>query len=93
MTARRIYRDSIEYLTVTVTASATLDTQPVEISADDKATWLSATWTGAANTTRSCQVLLNGTNMPAAGERPIYVRLTDSPEIPVFGTSGTVRFI
>lgn len=93
MTMRKIYRDSVEYLTVSVTATETLDTQPVAISVDDKATWLTATWTGSPGLTRSAQVLLTNLNMPTAGERQIYVKLTDTPETPVFATSGTVRFI
>jgi hypothetical protein len=94
MTNRSVYRRSTEYQVVTVTANNTLDTQPVEISVDNQATWLTAAWTGSPGTTRSARVLLNGSNMPAASSpHPVFVRLTDSPETPVFAASGTVQFI
>lgn len=93
MSKRTIYRDSIEYISATVTADVTLDAQAVKISVDDKATWLTAAWTGDPGTTRSCRVLLNGTNMPAAGERPVFVQITDSPETPIIAAAGTCRFI
>jgi hypothetical protein len=93
MSTRTLFRDSVEYLTVTVTSAATLSTQPVEISVDDRTTWLTAAWTGSAGTTRSCQVLLNNTNMPAVGERQVFVRITDTPETAVIAAAGTIRFI
>lgn len=94
MSVRKVYTTSTEFLVVEVTASETLSAQPVEISVDNQQTWLTGAWIGDPGTTRSARVLLtSGSNMPTAGERPAFVRLTDSPEVPVFATSGTVRFI
>jgi hypothetical protein len=93
MSTRTVYRDSVEYLTVSVTADVTLDTQAVKISVDGKTTWLTAAWIGTAGTTRSCRVLLDNTNMPPAGERQVFVQVTDTPEIPVFAAAGIARFI
>jgi hypothetical protein len=93
MSARTIYRDATEYLTVSVTADVSLTTQPVYISVDNRATWLTATWIGTAGTTRSCQVLLNNTNMPVAGDRQLFVKITDSPETPIIPAAGACNFI
>lgn len=96
MSVRKVYRTSTEYLAVSITADETLDTQPVEISVDNQVTWLGATWVGSPGLTRSARILLSPSapsNMPPAGERLIFVRLTDSPEVPVFSTTNTVKFI
>jgi hypothetical protein len=78
---------TVEYLSVSVTADVTLDTQPVEFSFD-RSTWHAATWLGTAGTTRSAQVLLDETNLPSVGNWPVFVRVTDSPEIPVMLAGG-----
>jgi hypothetical protein len=72
----------VEYLTVTVTADVTLDTQPVDISFD-RQVWVTAAWQGSSGTTRDARALIDGTNVPAPGVWPVYVRITDSPETPV----------
>lgn len=92
MSNRIVYRTSVEYLSVSVTSDVTLDTQPVSVSVDDRATWITATWLGAAATTRSARILLNGANMPTAGQRQVYVKVVDSPETPVFAAAGTCTF-
>lgn len=79
---RYLYTGTTEFLTVTVTSNLTLDAQPVYISFD-RTEWLTASWTGAAGTTRSARVLLDSTNLPPPGKHPVYVKVTDSPEIPV----------
>ena len=94
MSVRKVYRTSTEYLEASITADVTLNTQPVEISVDNQATWLTASWVGTAGTTRTARVLLQpNVNMPTAGKRPVFVRLTDSPEVPVFATSNPVEFV
>ena len=93
MSTRTVYRGSIEYISVSVTSDVTLDAQPVAISVDGQVTWLTAAWTGSPGTTRSARVLLNVTNMPVAGESQVYVKVTDSPEVPIFAAAGVARFI
>lgn len=84
---RTLQTGTVELLSVSVTADVTLDAQPVEISFD-RSTWLSATWIGTAGTTRSAQVLLDATNLPSVGNWPVFVRVTDDPEIPVMLAGG-----
>lgn len=94
MSVRKVYRTSTEYLDVSVTADVTLNAQTVQISVDNQATWLSASWVGSAGTTRTARVLLQpNVNMPAAGKHPVFVKLTDSPETPIFATSNPVEFV
>lgn len=94
MSVRKVYRTSTEYLAVSVTADVTLSSQTVQISVDNQTTWLTATWVGSTGTTRTARVLLQpNVNMPTAGKRPVFVRLTDSPEVPVFATSNPVEFV
>lgn len=94
MSVRKVYRTSTEYLDVSVTADVSLSAQAVQISVDNQSTWLTAAWIGSAGTTRTARVLLQpGVNMPTAGKHPVYVKLTDSPEVPVFATSNPVEFV
>jgi len=93
MSNRTVLRSSVEYLSVTLTADQTLDAQAVAISVDDRATWINATALGSPGTTRTYQVLLDGTTMPTAGRRQVFVKIVDSPETPVFAATGTCQFI
>jgi hypothetical protein len=88
-------RDSEEYLAVSVTADVTLTTQQVEIAVtldqpgeDD---WLTATWVGTAGTTRQARLTpaQMGTDR-APNEWLVFVRITDTPEIPVL-LAGSLR--
>lgn len=81
-----VYLDgTIEFLSVQVSANITLDVQLVELSIDKGATWLPCNWQGAASTARTAR-----TDSPiemVADEQntvyPVWVRVTDSPEIPL----------
>lgn len=79
---------SVEYLTVTVTADVTLDTQPVALSLDKGVTWLACTWQGSAATTRKARttspITFSGTWRNAA----VLVKITDTPEIPIVNAGG-----
>lgn len=77
-----LVRGTTEYLYVTVTANATLDTQPIAVSFD-KTNWITASWVGTAGTTRKARVLVSDLNLPAKGSASVYVKITNMPEIPV----------
>jgi hypothetical protein len=82
---------SVEYLYADVTADRELDSQPVEMAVDTNpasADWAEATWVGDPGLTRSCRILLDGTL--AAGKYSVYVRITDTPEVPVV-KAGVLR--
>lgn len=86
-------RASYEYLTVAVTADATLDEQPVEIAVtqgqpteDD---WAAAAWLGDPGTTR--QARIDPFTPPGVGMWAVHVRVTDFPEIPVLN-AGSIFF-
>lgn len=89
---RELITGSVEYLSVTVTSNIVLDTQPVTISPDRGVTFYAATWLGAPSTQRQAQILLGTTEapMPSCGVYTVYVRVVDSPEIPVID-AGTLR--
>lgn len=84
---------STEYLHGPVTASVTLDTQPVQVAfvtpssatPSDATSWVDAEWEGTAGTTRTWRVLIGpGTSSPLpAGAYGVWVRITDTPEVPV----------
>lgn len=77
-----LLRGTVEYLDITVTSDVVL-TGTVEVSFGDRETWHEATWIGAAGTTRTARILL-GTTVPLpARSTNVYVRFTDSPEVPV----------
>lgn len=88
-TARTIYKGSVEYLSVTVTADVTLDAQPVAISFD-RTTWVACTWQGTAGLTRTASVLANDANLPATNS-PVFVKVTDSPEVPIVNAGTLYR--
>jgi hypothetical protein len=79
---------SIEYLRVPVTASVTLDTQPVEMALTPRSgtsptapvSWETATWTGLPGTTRTARLLI-GPLTP--GTYDCWVKVDAGDEIPV----------
>lgn len=78
MTTRHIYEGTNnEALTVNVKANVTLSAQTVELSLDNAATWITATWQGAAGTQRKATITLTPSNTPAANDlsRPVYARI------------------
>lgn len=83
---------SIEYVNASVTGDVTLDTQAVAMAIMAVGTkptagdWVAAAWTGVAGTTRSCRRLLAGTE--AAGLYRVFVKVTDTPEVPVLAVAG-----
>jgi len=81
MTDLRLPAGTVEYVNAPVTASVDLDTQAVTISIDGKTTWLPAGWIGDPGPTRTAR-----TTTPVtwtAGYHHVYVKVTDSPEIPI----------
>lgn len=98
MSVRVVYAGTTEYITVPISSAVTLDTQPVAIAfhrAEDEDgdwiyDWLNATWIGTAGTTRLAQLLLTPSNTPIPGSHPIFVKVTDNPEIPVI-LAGTLE--
>lgn len=85
-----LYKGTVQLLKVSVTSDMEIDLQPVHISFD-RTTWLPATWLGAPGLQRTCQVLIDDTNIPAH-TAPVYVRVTDTPEIPIL-KAGFVTII
>lgn len=83
-TTIEVPQGTVEYLYADVVADRTLNSQPVEIGLGTTvtaATWDDAQWTGASGTSRSCRILLDGSQV--AGRYAIFVRITDTPEIPI----------
>jgi hypothetical protein len=87
MSQIRIPAGSIEYLKAPITADVNLDTQPVTLSIDNKATWLPAQWVGTVGLTRTARTTSAVTW--AAGSYVVYAKVTDSPEAPII-KCGTV---
>lgn len=91
VTEIEIVQGSVEYLFADVTADRTLDSQPVGIAIDtstDGAVFADATWIGEAGLTRTCRLLLDGTLN--VGKYGVWVKITDSPEIPII-KAGSLR--
>lgn len=77
-----------EYIKAIVTADITLDAQPVAISIDGKTTWLPGTWLGSAGQTRTVRTTDVYTFATKLSPRSVYVRVTDSSEIPIIKAAG-----
>lgn len=85
-------RGSTEYLSYQVTADVDLeDDIPIAITFD-RDTFITATWIGTVGHTRTCQALLDDTQIPSAVTTRVYLRLTDNPEIPLI-PAGSINFI
>lgn len=82
------YRGSLEYLYVEVTADVVLSAQPVEFSLTP-GQWFPATWQGSPGMVRTARALVDFGNY-YKGTYQVRARVTDNPEIPVFGV-GTVQ--
>lgn len=91
MTDVRIPQGSKEYVSATVTADVTLNAQTVEVAIRDGSqgaafVWLPAQWVGPSGTTRQCRttspVDFTAVAYPTTPYE-VYVRVTDSPEIPI----------
>ena len=91
MSDRLIYRGTTEYISAQITGDTTLNTQTVEMSFD-RTTWLTAEWVGTAGTTRTCRILASATNLPTDANFDVWVRITDTPEIPVL-RAGHVQIV
>lgn len=90
MTNLTMYRGSVEYIEVPMTVTGgTLD--GVVEPSFDRTTWTAATWLGSAGSSRTCRLLLNTTAL-TYGTHSVYVRLTDTPEIPVL-LAGTLQVL
>lgn len=76
------YRGSEEYVTILVESDVVLDTQPVEFSIKP-GVWINATWISSPATTRRAHALVDFSDY-YKGKYTVKVRVTDSPEIPIF---------
>jgi hypothetical protein len=94
VSSRRIPSESVEFLSAWVDSGgeATLSSQPVAIALtaerqdpDDDTTWLTASWTGTADTARAAAILIGpGTSHEIAeGRYEVWVRVVDNPEVPI----------
>jgi len=83
---RVFYRGTVEYLIGTVTTDVDLTGDTVEVSFDNRESWIPAEWIGSTNRWR---ILLDETTMPEVDRFGVHVRITDNPEIPVL-KAGTV---
>lgn len=92
--SRTLYRGTIEYLDVPITATVDLTDQPVYISLDNRETYVAATWGdpsvesvdkyGRTVYTRYAIVLFGEDNpLPTSNNVPVFVKVTDDPEVPV----------
>lgn len=96
MSSRTFIQGSVEYLDVSVTADVNL-TGTVELSFDQGATWTEAAWQGSAGLTRTARLLVDTNETDDDDEPvwrttnyPVWVRLTDAPEIPII-SAGSLR--
>lgn len=80
-----LVKGSKEYLYADLTADVVLDNQPVEFgiaaNVDAVTAWMQGAWMGDPGETRSARVLLDGSL--AVGQYGVWVRITDTPEIPI----------
>lgn len=90
-----IPRGSAEYVKAVVTADVNLSmTVEMALTKTGAAhTWLPAEWTGSVGLTRTARTTAAQTfstaNYPASSYQ-VYVRLTDTPELPIV-KAGTVK--
>ena len=80
---RTFYLGSKEYLVLTVTANVDLD-QAAQITFNRK-DWYDTDWLGLLDTTRQLRYLLDLTPSGldlSQGVHTVFIRLTDTPEIP-----------
>jgi len=87
---RVVYRGTVEFVGAKIGPNPehdgpelVLDTQTVELSFDDRKTWLTAEWIGDPGPVRSCRVLAAEANLPRRRETRMFARVHGTPEIPV----------
>jgi hypothetical protein len=78
---REFIKGSVEYLDIAVTADAEL-TGTVEFSTDRGTTWETAGWIGSVGVSRTARLLLD-TGDYEEDTYPVWVRLSDTPEVPI----------
>lgn len=82
---RDLRKGTKEFVTVTLTSNVTLDSQTVEFSIDDEATWLDAEAVGVAGNVRKYRHLFLPEEIENVnGVVELLVRVTDDPEVPIF---------
>jgi hypothetical protein len=94
-----------EYLVRTIVATADLSAQTIAFSFDRGTTYYPATWDAAPSVvstekvngvdttyySRKAKVLLGDTvPLPALGEHPVWIKITDTPEIPIIPAGSLV---
>jgi hypothetical protein len=83
--SRVLYRGTVEYLTGTIAAGDDdLTGDTIEVSFD-RENWLTAEVTAPG----VWRLLVSDTNLPDVSRTAVYVRITDTPEIPVL-RAGTL---
>lgn len=86
---RTVRQESREYVSVTLTSPDDLTGIPVELSFDSGATWHAAEVIGD-----NARVLVGPSRIELPRARIlVLVRVTDSPEIPVFPASGDLVIV
>lgn len=85
MSNRTIYRGATEIIEVSVTADdVEIDDQTVHFSVDFGATWIAASWTSEAGTTRTAAAtIIVSDHFGRSMSRPLLVRVSDVPETPI----------
>lgn len=84
MPDRTIRQDSTEYVSVTLVSPDEITGDPVEMSFDNGVTWHAAQVTGP-----EARVLVGPSEILLPKARlSVLVKVTDSPEIPIFRASG-----
>lgn len=91
-----IYRGTKEFRVLTIGANVDLVAQPIRISFD-RTTWLDCEWIGEVGKVRKAEILLDDTDpetspLPARDAASVFVRLTDTTEVPLF-KAGQARFV
>jgi hypothetical protein len=73
-----------EYVKAQLTSDRTLGAQTVEVKVGSADAWRPAQWTGSAGLTNTLRTssLVDFTSI-VTGAHHVYVRFTDSPEIPI----------
>jgi hypothetical protein len=91
--------ESKEYVEASVTADVELGAQVVEFAIlagapVDGTTWTAGAWIGTAGTTRTARILVGqgGTLDPGPGNYTVFVRVTDTPEIPVIPAGSLLLY-
>lgn len=80
---RIVWRNSIEFVDVRVTANYEIDEQPVHMSfVPFPYDWIEAEWQGVAGEVRVASVLASDANLPDV-DTDVFVKVTDTSEEPI----------